>query len=198
MISNSQGYLNMKEVYNFSQMDLNVNDVMVLDAYSTIFMWMGPKANKVEIEKSASKCEKYVQSLTDGRVPEKIQLVPIDPGSEPNNFRAFFPEWEDEVTETWFQLDPYAAAMAKLEAEKAASAQAKWGTQTSKDFSDPTKQKFDIEVLRKGCPEGVQPDKKESYLSDEQFQEVFGCNQEAFEQLKPWKQKDIKKAKGLF
>jgi len=60
MISNSQGYLNMKEVYNFSQMDLNVNDVMVLDAYSTIFMWMGPKANKVEIEKSASKCEKYV------------------------------------------------------------------------------------------------------------------------------------------
>lgn len=31
----------MKEVYNFSQFDLNVNDVMVLDAYSTIFMWMG-------------------------------------------------------------------------------------------------------------------------------------------------------------
>jgi len=51
---------------------------------------------------------------------------------------------------------------------------------SSKDFSDPTKQKFDIELLRKGCPEGVQPDKKESYLSDEQFQEVFGCNQEAF------------------
>lgn len=47
-ISNSQGYLHMSEVYNFSQMDLNVNDVMVLDAYSTIFMWMGPKANKVE------------------------------------------------------------------------------------------------------------------------------------------------------
>jgi hypothetical protein len=50
----------MKEVYNFSQMDLNVNDVMVLDAYSTIYMWMGPKANKTEVTNAASKCEKYI------------------------------------------------------------------------------------------------------------------------------------------
>ena len=38
----------MKEVYNFSQEDLNMSDVMVLDAYSSIFMWMGQKANKAE------------------------------------------------------------------------------------------------------------------------------------------------------
>ena len=88
--------------------------------------------------------------------------------------------------------------MAKIEAEKAAAAEAKWGNKTSSEFLDPTKNKFDIEVLRKETPQGVQPDKKEVYLSDEQFQEVFGCNQEAFGQLKAWKQKDIKKAKGLF
>jgi hypothetical protein len=42
---------------------------MILDAYSTMFLWMGPKANKTE---SASKVEKYIQSLTDGRDPAKI------------------------------------------------------------------------------------------------------------------------------
>lgn len=77
--------------------------------------------------------------------------------------------------------------MAKIEAEKAAAAQAKWGNKTSSDFSDANTNKFDIEVLRKETPAGVQPDKKELYLSDEQFQECFGCNQEAFAQLKAWK-----------
>lgn len=62
----------MKEVYNFSQVDLNVSDVMVLDAYSSIFVWMGNKANKAEKENAGSKCEKYIQTLTDGRDPSKI------------------------------------------------------------------------------------------------------------------------------
>ena len=77
--------------------------------------------------------------------------------------------------------------MAKIEAEKAAAAEAKWGNKAKSNFLDPAKNKFDIEVLRKELPEGVQPDKKEFYLSDEQFEACFGCNQEAFGQLKAWK-----------
>jgi hypothetical protein len=42
--------------------------------------------------------------------------------------------------------------MAKIEAEKAAAAEAKWGNKTSSEFLDPTKNKFDIEVLRKETP----------------------------------------------
>ena len=38
----------MKEVYNFAQHDLNNNDVMVLDAFSTVYIWLGRNANKAE------------------------------------------------------------------------------------------------------------------------------------------------------
>ena len=47
-ISNSSGYMHMKELYNYSQEDLNNNDVMVLDAYKTIYLWIGRKSNNVE------------------------------------------------------------------------------------------------------------------------------------------------------
>jgi len=73
----------MKEVFNFSQFDLNVNDVMVLDAYSTMFLWMGPLANNTEKTKSSAKVESFIQALSDGRDPSKIQIVQLDPGSEP-------------------------------------------------------------------------------------------------------------------
>merc|ERR1712083_206660 len=39
---------------------------------------------------------------------------------------------------------------------------------------------------------------KEAYLSDDEFQKVFGMDKEAFYKLRPWKQKNIKRAKGLF
>lgn len=39
---------------------------------------------------------------------------------------------------------------------------------------------------------------KEAYLADDEFFKVFGMNKEAFYKLRPWKQKNIKRAKGLF
>ena len=73
--STSQGYFHMKEIYNFCQMDLNNNDIMVLDAYSTIFMWVGRNSNDTERNNIMAKVEKYVGALSDGRDPAKIQLV---------------------------------------------------------------------------------------------------------------------------
>lgn len=53
--STSQGYFHMKEVYNFQQTDLNNNDVMVLDVYSTVFLWIGRNATAAEKKSSRSK-----------------------------------------------------------------------------------------------------------------------------------------------
>ena len=70
--SNSQGYFHMKEIYNFSQHDLNNNDIMVLDAYSSMFVWIGRNSNESERKNVGAKVDKYVASLTDGRDPAKI------------------------------------------------------------------------------------------------------------------------------
>ena len=47
-------------------------------------------------------------------------------------------------------------------------------------------------------PAGVDPSRREAYLSDAQFQEVFGMSHAAFNDLKQWKKNDLKKAKNLF
>lgn len=117
----------MKEIYNFCQEDLNNNDVMVLDTFKTIYMWIGLHSNDTEKRNAVKKAEKYAQNLTDGRDPEQIQYVTIDPGSEPLGFRAFFPEWEESVVDEWFQPDPYQAKLAAIEAAKQAAYAAKQG-----------------------------------------------------------------------
>ena len=63
---------------------------------------------------------------------------------------------------------------------------------------DPESNKFDYEVLKGAFPPGVNPEKKEAYLSDENFQSIFGMTPAAFNEQKKWKQNDLKKAKGLF
>ena len=195
--STSQGYFHMKEIYNFQQIDLNNNDIMVLDAYSTMFCWIGRNSNATERNNVVAKVEKYVAALTDGRDPAKVQIVQIEPCSEPQTFIGHFPEWEEEVAEMWLQPDPYAAAMAKIEADKKAFLDAKYGKK-EENFADVGTTKFTYEELKKGIPEGVNPQAKEEYLSAEEFQTVFGMTIEAFRELKHWKKKDLKKAKGLF
>lgn len=55
--------MHMKELYNYSQEDLNNNDVMILDAFKTIYMWIGRKSNNVEKRNSQKKVDAYIQGI---------------------------------------------------------------------------------------------------------------------------------------
>ena len=80
--------------------------MFVLDAYRTIYMWQGRDVNKVKKNNTPKKVEEYVKNLKD-RNPDNVQIVPLDPGNEPLIFTRFFPEWETEVTQSWFEEDEY-------------------------------------------------------------------------------------------
>lgn len=69
---------------------------------------------------------------------------------------------------------------------------------TQKKFENPTNKFFDIETLKKTFPEGVDPTKKEQYLSDQDFESVFKMTKAQFNELKAWKQMDAKKKVGLY
>ena len=59
--------------------------------------------------------------------------------------------------------------------------------------------RFSLEVLKqKPVPEGVDPSKLESYLSDEEFKKVFKTDKEHFAKMPLWKQTKAKKDAGLF
>jgi len=44
----------------------------------------------------------------------------------------------------------------------------------------------------------VDKNNKEAFLTDEEFVKVLGMTRDQFYQEKPWKQKNLKKSKGLF
>lgn len=186
------GYSKFDEVCNFCQSDLEIYDVMVLDAYSTIWVWVGTKSSPVERRNATKKVDQYLaaSALRDGRNKDTIQISFLEPGTEPINFTALFPEWEAEVTAKWLEVDApkKTAPVADEKAEES-----KGG-----DYLDPTTNKFSLDVLKGSFPAGVQPDRKEQYLEPAVFQEVFGKTLEEFQAMKEWKQRDAKKAAGLF
>merc|ERR1712137_421265 len=74
------------------------------------------------------------------------------------------------------------------------------GGEGNVSFSDPTETKYGYEVLSKAesRPSDVDPANKEKYLSDEEFQTVFGMHSGDFAALPKWKQQKLKKKKQLF
>ena len=54
------------------------------------------------------------------------------------------------------------------------------------------------DLLIPKCPEGVDPARKEEYLSDTEFQKVFGKTKEEFLKLPAWKRVREKQAKKIF
>jgi len=68
------------------------------------------------------------------------------------------------------------------------------------NFADPMEKKFTHEELKvsKGKPPEVDPASRERYLSDADFQSIFGMSLPEFQKLPKWKQQNAKKAKDLF
>ena len=65
-------------------------------------------------------------------------------------------------------------------------------------FLDPQTSKFPYTDLNNQFPQGVDPARKEQYLSDAEFQSILGTTPDKFALLKGWKQKELKEKKGLF
>lgn len=92
--------------------------------------------------------------------------------------------------------DEFALAQKKIKEENAQKQQAAAAINDS--FKDPSFNKFSLDELKAGTPEGVNPAKKEYYLSEDDFNAVFNMTIDAWEGLKDWKRKDFKKKVGLF
>jgi hypothetical protein len=66
-------------------------------------------------------------------------------------------------------------------------------------YDDPAEKQYSYEEITSDKrPAGVDPTKKEAYLSDAEFQTVMGCSKAEFSQMPKWKQQNLKKSKKLF
>jgi len=87
-VSNASGYIWMKEVPQFQQEDLINEDCMVLDAFSTIYVWIGALSNKFEKKGALVRAQKYLEGLHDSRDKDQVVIEEIEAGHEPPMFRV--------------------------------------------------------------------------------------------------------------
>ena len=71
-------------------------------------------------------------------------------------------------------------------------------TSEGKEYLNYSIFKFDPEVLKNSFPKDVMPNKKEEYITEEQFRDIFKMERQDFRNLKDWKKKEIKRKVGFF
>ena len=65
-------------------------------------------------------------------------------------------------------------------------------------FRDATTERFGLEEITSHRATNLNPVCKELYLNDDEFVKTFGCTKDAFYKLRLWKQRELKRAAGLF
>ncbi|KAM4706290.1 scinderin-like [Rhinophrynus dorsalis] len=94
--SNRTGRFVIEEVPGeFTQEDLAEDDVMMLDAWEQIFLWIGIDSNDVEKKESLVSAKKYIQSDPSGR-DKDIPITIVKQGHEPPSFMGWFMAWDSK------------------------------------------------------------------------------------------------------
>ncbi|XP_011798840.1 PREDICTED: adseverin [Colobus angolensis palliatus] len=92
--SNKTGRFIIEEVPgDFTQDDLAEDDVMLLDAWEQIFIWIGKDANEVEKKESLKSAKMYLETDPSGR-DKRTPIVIIKQGHEPPTFTGWFLGWD--------------------------------------------------------------------------------------------------------
>jgi len=81
-------------------------DCYVLDAFSTVYVWLGALSVKQEKKGALTRAQKYLDGVTDARDKSQVVIEEVEAGKEPPSFRVQFVQWEPEVAEAWLLQDP--------------------------------------------------------------------------------------------
>uniref|UniRef100_A0A665UHZ2 Gelsolin-like n=1 Tax=Echeneis naucrates TaxID=173247 RepID=A0A665UHZ2_ECHNA len=92
--SNKTGRL----IVDFTQSDLATDDVMILDTWEQIFLWVGKEANAEERKGAPKIAKDYIDSDPSGR--RGLPITTIKQGAEPPTFTGWFQAWDPKMWET--------------------------------------------------------------------------------------------------
>ncbi|XP_051685192.2 villin-like protein isoform X6 [Oryctolagus cuniculus] len=221
-----RGRLVLSEVASFSQEDLDQHDVLLLDTWQEIFLWLGAAAGERKAALVAWGRE-YLETHPAGRSLATPILL-VRQGQEPPTFTGWFSSWDpyrwtgnqssQEVVEASSGAAP---ALSEVTAEVSnfqlsqrvkgrpgpVAPQAPAGSQDSSE-SQPERGPRAVSgalprdrlmhQAAEDLPEGVDPTRKEFYLSDSDFQDLFGKSKEEFYSMAKWRQQREKQQLGFF
>ncbi|KAK7881825.1 hypothetical protein WMY93_030234 [Mugilogobius chulae] len=94
--SNQTGRFVITEVDNFAQCDLDEEDVMLLDTWEEIFLWIGNLAYEYEVKEAWNSARDYLRTHPAGRdIDTPISFV--KQGHEPLTFTGWFNAWDPQM-----------------------------------------------------------------------------------------------------
>ncbi|XP_010878141.2 villin-1 [Esox lucius] len=202
--SNQTGRFLATEITNFNQDDLDEDDIMLLDIWDMVFLWMGKGANQTEKDNATTTAQDYLRTHPGGRDVD-TPLILVKQGFEPPTFTGWFHAWDPHK---WSGGKSYEDLKAELgDATEMIKITVDRTTSTPKDIGgsvlSPTiKTSFPADQLvnrqTEELPDGVDPTKKEEHLSNEDFALILGMSRPQFYSMPTWKQQNLKKEKGLF
>ncbi|XP_007434638.1 villin-1 isoform X1 [Python bivittatus] len=202
--SNQTGNFLATEITNFTQDDLEQDDVFLLDAWDQVYFWIGKDANEAEKEAAAVTAQEYLRTHPGGRDLD-TPIVIVKQGNEPPTFTGWFLAWDPlKGTEkkTYEELKAELADDDSLGQITSEILEGKDTFTAKTGFGKLSLSTYPLEklvnVTSEDLPKDVDPSRKELYLSGEDFLEVFGMSQKDFAALASWKQMSLKKEKGLF
>ncbi|XP_076841924.1 advillin [Brachyhypopomus gauderio] len=196
--SNKTGRFIVTEITQFTQDDLSEDDVMLLDTWDQVFLWIGNQANEVERHESVVTCQEYLRTHPGCRDCDTPILL-VKQGFEPPTFTGWFSAWDPTKWsggKTYEQLKEElgeVTSVTKVTTEKNCN-QASVEKKTYQPY--PPEMLVNKQAMQ--LPAGVDPAQREKYLSDANFQSLFGMSKDSFFNLPQWKQMNIKKQLGLF
>ncbi|TDH14288.1 hypothetical protein EPR50_G00041050 [Perca flavescens] len=193
--SNKTGRFIVTEVTQFTQDDLNEDDVMLLDTWDQVFLWIGKDANEVERKEAVATSQEYLRTHPGARDPD-TPIVLIKQGFEPPTFTGWFTAWDPSK---WSGGKSYEELKKELgdEAIPLNVPIEQNCVESQKSFQSFPPDKL-VNKLASELPEGVDPTQKEKHLSDSDFNKIFGITKDNFASMPQWKQLKMKKEKGMF
>ncbi|XP_063159370.1 villin-like protein [Candoia aspera] len=237
--SNQTGRFIMTEIVDFGQEDLDEDDVMLLDTWEEIFLWVGKTANNYERTESISAAKEYLKTHPAGR-DAATPIIMVKQGHEPLNFTGWFTAWDPYKWSDGKSYDQMKSSLGDVSSISEITMDLKNANFSNRNASSkpvtanpvisegqsnlqedqtltnsshvynvntPLRETNEnsafprdllINKMVDELPEGVDPTKKEYYLSDPDFHDIFGKTKDDFYQMPKWKQQNEKKQHGLF
>ncbi|XP_069017858.1 gelsolin a isoform X2 [Embiotoca jacksoni] len=108
--SNKTGNFIIEEVPGeITQDDLATDDVMILDTWEQVFVWIGNEAQEEEKTEAMASAVRYIETDPANR-DRRTPIVKIKQGFEPPTFTGWFLGWDHD----YWTTDPLERAMAEL------------------------------------------------------------------------------------
>ncbi|XP_078179009.1 villin-2-like [Carex rostrata] len=91
----NKGKLEIDEIHNFSQDELLTEDMLILDTYAEVFVWIGQSVDTKEKPKAFEIGQQYIDVAVslEGLSPH-VPLYKVSEGNEPCFFKTYFFSWD--------------------------------------------------------------------------------------------------------